>query len=86
VISDNTPCYIAKVVQAQAEELGIELVALPGYSPDLNPIERLRRKARAAEKLYHPQTTASVHSQSVDATTDLSRSAILRHHQKFTSI
>jgi hypothetical protein len=41
VIWDNAPCPIARVVQAHAEELGIELVALLGYSPDLNPIERL---------------------------------------------
>ena len=41
VIWDNAPCHIAKVVTAHAEELGIELVFLPGYSPDLNPIERL---------------------------------------------
>jgi hypothetical protein len=41
VIWDNAPCHIAKVVTGHAEELGIELVNLPGYSPDLNPIERL---------------------------------------------
>jgi transposase len=41
VIWDNAPCHIAKVVTAHAEELGIESVFLPGYSPDLNPIERL---------------------------------------------
>ena len=41
VIWDNAPCHVAKVVTGQAEELGIELVNLPGYSPDLNPIERL---------------------------------------------
>ena len=29
------------MVQGHAAELGIELVPLPGYSPDLNPIERL---------------------------------------------
>jgi transposase len=29
------------VVTGHAAELGIELVFLPGYSPDLNPIERL---------------------------------------------
>jgi hypothetical protein len=41
VIWDNAPCHIAKVVTGHAAELGIELVFLPGYSPDLNPIERL---------------------------------------------
>ena len=41
VIWDNAPCHIACVGKAQAAELGIELVALPGYSPDLNPIEGL---------------------------------------------
>lgn len=41
VIWDNAPCHRAKVAKAKAAELGIELVFLPGYSPDLNPIERL---------------------------------------------
>jgi transposase len=41
VIWDNAPCHIAKVAKAEAARLGIELVYLPGYSPDLNPIERL---------------------------------------------
>jgi DDE superfamily endonuclease len=41
IIWDNAPCHTAKVVKAEAARLGIELVYLPGYSPDLNPIERL---------------------------------------------
>jgi transposase len=41
LIWDNAPCHVAKVVKAEAARLGIELVYLPGYSPDLNPIERL---------------------------------------------
>ena len=41
VIWDNAKCHTAKIVKAKAAELGIELVYLPGYSPDLNPIERL---------------------------------------------
>lgn len=41
LIWDNAPCHVAKVVKAEAARLGIALVYLPGYSPDLNPIERL---------------------------------------------
>lgn len=41
VIWDGAPWHRAKLIQRTAEELGIELVALPGYSPDLNPIEGL---------------------------------------------
>jgi transposase len=41
LIWDNAPCHVAKVVKAEAGRLGIEVVNLPGYSPDLNPIERL---------------------------------------------
>ena len=41
LIWDNAPCHVAKIVKTEAARLGIELVYLPGYSPDLNPIERL---------------------------------------------
>ena len=41
LIWDNAPCPVAKIVKTEAARLGIELVYLPGYSPDLNPIERL---------------------------------------------
>jgi transposase len=41
VIWDGAPWHRAKLVQQAATELGIEIVALPGYSPDLNPIEGL---------------------------------------------
>lgn len=41
LIWDNAPCHVAKVVREEAARLGIAVVRLPGYSPDLNPIERL---------------------------------------------
>jgi transposase len=41
VIWDGAPWHRAKLVRQTAEELGIEIVQLPGYSPDLNPIEGL---------------------------------------------
>src|SRR5262245_55560061 len=41
LIWDNAPCHVAKVVTAEAARLGIAVVNRPGYSPDLNPGERL---------------------------------------------
>jgi len=41
IIWDGAPWHRAKMVQQAAQDLGIELIALPGYSPDLNPIEGL---------------------------------------------
>lgn len=44
-----------KTVQALADDLKIELLYLPSYSPNLNLIERLRRfmKRKAAYGRYH---------------------------------
>jgi transposase len=41
IIWDGAPWHRAKRVQAAAAELGLTLLPLPGYSPDLNPIEGL---------------------------------------------
>ena len=41
LIWDGAPRHKAKRVQAAASELGFTVVALPSYSPDLNPIEGL---------------------------------------------
>lgn len=39
VILDNARIHIASAVKKRAAELGIILIYLPPYSPDLNPIE-----------------------------------------------
>jgi transposase len=39
IILDNARIHHAKATMKKAEELGITLVFLPPYSPDLNPIE-----------------------------------------------
>lgn len=39
IIIDNFKSHHSKKTTAKAEELGIELLFLPPYSPDLNPIE-----------------------------------------------
>lgn len=41
IIWDGASYHRSKLVRAEADRLGIELVPLPAYSPDLNPIEGL---------------------------------------------
>ena len=41
IIWDGAPWHRAKIVQEAATALGFTLLPLPGYSPDLNPIEGL---------------------------------------------
>ena len=43
MVLDNFPSHRAGLTRAKAEELGIVLVFLPPWSPDLNPIEQLWR-------------------------------------------
>jgi transposase len=40
IIWDNARYQLAKAVKEKAKELGINLIYLPGYSPNLNLIER----------------------------------------------
>ena len=46
VVWDGAPYHRAKAVWAEAASLGIELAPLPGYSPDLMPVEALWRWLR----------------------------------------
>lgn len=41
IIWDGAPWHRSHIVRQQAEQLGIEIIQLPAYSPDLNPIEGL---------------------------------------------
>lgn len=56
LVLDNARYQRNAVVQALAAELGIALLFLPSYSPNLNLIERLWRfmKRKAAYGRYHP--------------------------------
>jgi transposase len=56
LVLDNARYQRNAVVQGLAAELGIVLVFLPSYSPNLNLIERLWRfmKRKAAYGRYHP--------------------------------
>ena len=56
LVLDNARYQRNALVMGLAQELGIELLFLPSYSPNLNLIERLWRfvKRRAAYGKYHP--------------------------------
>lgn len=41
LVADNDGGHHAKLTQQRADELGIEFIFLPPYSPTLNPIEPL---------------------------------------------
>lgn len=56
-ILDNARYNRCKVLTKKAQELGITLVYLPGYSPNLNPIERLWKyfKKMVMYNTYYPK-------------------------------
>lgn len=55
LIMDNAAYQHAKIVQTRAALLGIEILFLPAYSPDLNLIERLWKfaKKKCLYSRYH---------------------------------
>jgi transposase len=53
VLWDGAPYHRAKVVREVASELEIDLVPLPGYSPDLMPVEALWRWLREDVTYHH---------------------------------
>lgn len=64
IILDNARYQRCARVQAVAQELGIELLFLPSYSPNLNLIERLWRfvKKQCLYSKYYPDSTSFQHA------------------------
>ena len=58
VILDNARYQRGALVQAVAQEVGIELLYLPTYSPNLNLIERLWKfiKKQCLYSKYYPDS------------------------------
>src|SRR4051794_15721882 len=58
VLWDGAPDHRAKAVREVATTLGIELMPLPGYSPDLMPVEALWRWLREDVTSHHCHASA----------------------------
>ena len=58
VLWDGAPYHRANAVREVATTLGIELMPLPGYSPDLMPVEALWRWLREDVTYHHCQASA----------------------------
>ena len=57
IIWDGAPWHRSHKVLAAAHQLGIDIVQLPGYSPDLNPIEGLWKWMRQDVSQHHCHAT-----------------------------
>lgn len=94
LVLDNARYQRNAVVQALADSLGIELLFLPSYSPNLNLIERLWKfiKRRAIYGRYHPSFTqfraaveATIDRLSTDHAADLASLMTLKF-QRFEDV
>lgn len=66
IIMDNAPFHNSHKIKEIIEEAGCELLFLPSYSPDLNPIEHWWHKIKTAIRKELPKYDFNVH-QAADA-------------------
>jgi transposase len=67
VVMDNLPSHKVAGVAEAIRAAGAEVVYLPPYSPDLNPIEQVFSKAKAEIRRRKPRTVAATEQLCGDA-------------------
>jgi len=70
-VMDNWTVHHGDEVRNLVEDSGCELLYLPTYSPDLNPIEHLFAKIKTFVKNLRPNTVANLIQAFCDATKTL---------------
>lgn len=61
IVMDNAPFHNSRRIRELIEEAGCELLFLPSYSPDLNPIEHWWHKVKTAIRKELPKYDFNVH-------------------------
>ena len=74
---DNWRVHHGDDLRELAEAYGCELLYLPTYSPDLNPIEHLFAKVKAFVKALRPDTISTLVNAFCDAAETVSSENIL---------
>lgn len=62
IVMDNAPFHNSIKIRQLIEKAGCELLFLPTYSPDLNPIEHWWHKVKTAIKKELPLYDFNVHT------------------------
>ncbi len=78
LVMDNWTVHHGDDVSELVERCGCELLYLPTYSPDLNPIEHLFAKVKAFVKALRPDTTPKLIQAFCDAVKTVSLQNILK--------
>jgi transposase len=82
VVMDNLSAHKSDEVRRMIEHRGAELLYLPPYSPDLNPIERCWSKIKAALRAAKARTTERLNEaikQAFETVTDADARAWFNH-------
>ena len=67
VVMDNLPAHKVEGVRSLLEAVGAELLYLPPYSPDFNPIEQAWSKIKQQLRSVKARTVETLESAIVDA-------------------
>jgi transposase len=67
VVMDNLSPHKASAVRQRFEAAGLELILLPRYAPDLNPIEPMWAKVKAALRAAAARTVAALEAALAEA-------------------